>query len=118
MANKKIQVFNDGIVTIYSVDNIAEKGNKPKEGLTKKVGPLRYQKRTVGMSRYWTAMQAQVRVDQVIRVPQISSISTQEVAIPIDGLQYKIVQIQHIEDVQPPSMDLSLERIDANYDIN
>lgn len=34
------QTFNDGIVNIYSIGNIAEPGNMPKDGLTLKVGPL------------------------------------------------------------------------------
>ncbi len=29
----KFQKFNDGIAEIYSVENIAEKGDRPKEGL-------------------------------------------------------------------------------------
>jgi hypothetical protein len=37
------QAFNDGVVNIYSVGNIAELGNMPQEGLTIKVGPLHYE---------------------------------------------------------------------------
>lgn len=114
---KKIQTFNDGIVNIYSVKNIAEPGNMPKEGLTLKVGPLRYKERTVGMSRYWTAMQAQARIDTVLRVQRIRGVSVQDIAVPNDGEQYRIKQIQYPEDVVPDVMDLSLERIDAKYDI-
>lgn len=114
---KQPQIFNDGIVKIYSVGNIAKLGNMPKEGLTLKVGPLRYRERTVGMSRYWVAMQAQAKVDLVLRVSQIRNVSTQDIAIPNDGMQYKIIQIQYPEDVDPPVMDLSLERLEATYDI-
>lgn len=112
------QMFNDGIVNIFSVENIANPGDKPKEGLTLKVGPLRYHERTVGMSRFWTAMQAAVQIDMVLRTPQIRSISAQDVAIPNDGEQYKIVQIQYPEDVDPPVMDLSLQRLEATYDLD
>lgn len=89
----------------------------PKKGLTLKVGPLRYEERTVGMGRFWTAMQSNARIDMVLRVPQRRSVCTQDVAIPIDGEQYEIKQIQYPPDVDPPVMDLSLERVDANYDI-
>lgn len=115
--SSQTQYFNDGVVNIYSVGNIAPPGNMPKEGLTLKVGPLRYKERTVGMGRFWTAMQAQVKIDQVIRVQQLRSISTQDIAIPNDGKQYEIKQIQYPEDVEPPVMDLSLERVEADYDI-
>lgn len=115
--DKKPQTFNNGVANIYTVGNIAEPGNMPKEGLTLKVGPLRYKERTVGMGRYWAAMQAQARVDMVLRVQRVRDVSTQDVAIPNDGKQYEIKQIQYPEDIVPPVMDLSLERIDAKYDI-
>lgn len=114
---KKVQTFNDGIVNIYSVENIAEPGNMLKEGLTLKVGPLRYKERTVGMSRYWAAMQTQARIDTVLRIQRVRSVSVQDIAVPNDGEQYKIKQIQYPEDVVPAVIDLSLERIDAKYDI-
>lgn len=117
MIKGKAQTFNDGAVNIYSVGNIAEPGNMPKDGLTFKVGPLRYKKRTVGMGRFWTAMQAHAQIDQVLRVPQLRNVSTQDIAIPNDGQQYEIKQIQYPEDVEPPVMDLSLERLDADYEI-
>lgn len=111
------QPFNDGVVNIYSVGNIAGPGNMPKDGLTLKVGSLHYEERTVGMGRFWIALQTQVKVEQILRVPRINPISTQDIAIPNDGEQYKIKQIQYPKDVEPPCMDLSLERVDSNYDI-
>ncbi len=105
------QSFNDGVVNIYTVENIAEEGNLPKEKLTIKITALHYEERTVGMNRFYTAMQNQVRVGQMIRVPRINSVSAQDVAIPIDGKQYKIIQIQYPKDVFPQVMDLSLERL-------
>lgn len=117
----KTQMFNDGVVSIYSVGNIASPGGMPKEGLTLKVSSLRYKERTVGMGRYWAAMQNNVKVDMVIRVPcapmRLETVSTQDIVIPIDGQQYKIVQIQKPEDIYPPVMDLSLERLVQKYDI-
>ena len=113
----KTQTYNDGIVKIYSVGNIAAPGNMPKDGLTLKISPLRYEERIVGMWSYWTAMQAQAQIDRIIRVPRIESISSQDVAIPIDGKQYQIKQVQYVPDIEPPSMDLSLERLEAAYDI-
>lgn len=113
----KNQTFNDGIVNIYSVGNIAADGNKPVEGLTLKAGPLRYHERTVGMSRYWAAMQNQTKVDLLLRVPQLRNVSTHDIAIPNDGKQYEIKQVQYPEDVEPPVMDLSLERLDSDYDL-
>lgn len=115
--SQKPQTFNDGVVNIYSVGNIAAPGNMPKEGLTLKVGSLRYKERTVGMNRFWAAMQNQTRVDLMLRVQRLRNISPHDVAIPNDGEQYKIIQVQYPEDVEPSVMDLSLERIDAVYDL-
>jgi hypothetical protein len=44
-------------------------------------------------------------------VSQIREVSTHDIAIPNDGKHYDIVQIQYPEDIEPPVMDLSLERI-------
>lgn len=111
------QTFNSGIVNIYSVGDIAPPGGMPKEGLTLKVGSLRYHERTVGMNRFWVAMQNQTKVDMVLRAPRVGTVSTHDVAIPVDGRQYKIKQIQYPEDVEPSAMDLSLERLDSDYDL-
>lgn len=113
----KTQTFNDGTADIYKVENVAAPGNKPKEGLLLKVRNLRYKERTVGMGRFWTAMQNQTKINRLLRMPKLDSVSTLDVAIPTDGKQYRIIQIQYPEDVFPPVMDLSLERIDAGYDI-
>jgi cellobiose phosphorylase len=112
------QTFNDGVVNIYSVANIADAGKMPEEGITIKVSALHYEERTVGMSRFYTAMQNQAKVEQMLRVPRIDSVSSQDVAIPNDGNQYKIIQVQYPKDVEPPVMDLSLERLEANYAIS
>jgi len=46
------------------------------------------------------------------------NVSAQDIAIPNDGRQYKITFIQYPEDIDPPVMDLTLERIDNNYAID
>lgn len=113
---QRTQTYNDGILNIYRVGNIAEKGNIPKEGLVLKTGPIRYSERTVGMSRYWTAKQAQVKIELLIRIPKVTGISTQDV-VKIGDDQYSVLQIQNPTEVVPPSMDLSLQRLEAKYDI-
>ena len=109
------QTFNDGIVMFYSVGNISDPGNMPKDGLTLK-NTLRYEERTVGMNRFWGGLQVNVNVEQLIRVPRINAISSQDIAI-INENQYRIKQIQYINSVEPPSMDISLERLEADYEI-
>ena len=83
---------------------------------------LRYKERTVGLNRYYAALQHDIKVDFVIRCPEVRGLSEKNtdilVAILIDGYQYKVIQIQYIEDAQPPSMDLSLERVGADFAIS
>lgn len=110
---KTNQTFNDGVVSVYSLGNIASAGDMPKDGLTFKVR-LRYKERTVGISRFWTAKQEQAEIELLLRVQERRDINTKDVAI-VGGKQYKIVQVQHIEDL--PVMDLSLERLGEQYEI-
>lgn len=110
------QPLKDGLVKIYEVSNIAEPGNMPKDGLVLKA-TLRYDERTVGVTRYRLALQDHEKIELVIRVPRISNVTAKDIAIPNDGKQYKIVQRQHPSETFPPMMDLSLERVDADYEI-
>lgn len=117
MLQNKPQTFNDGIVKVYDLTNTAAAGEMPKEGLSIK-HTLRYKERTVGLNRYWTAQQANVKVKYVLRCPLIRWVSAQDIAIPNDGKQYRIVQVQYPEDIEPPIMDLTLEEITAKYEIS
>jgi hypothetical protein len=65
-----------------------------------------------------TGRQANVRVQVcVCAVSALRDVSTQDIAIPNDGKQYRIVEIQYPEDVDPPVMDLTFEEIKQCYDI-
>ncbi|MDF2820189.1 MAG: hypothetical protein K0R15_630 [Clostridiales bacterium] len=114
---QQTQQFNDGIVNIYEAENIANKGEMPKVGLALKEGSLRYEERTVGMSRFYSALQEKIKISQLIRVPRINKVSTQDVAILHDGTQYEIKQVQYPPNVKPECMDLSLERLETIYEI-
>ena len=115
--NQKIQSYNDGIANIYNVGNIAELGNLPEQELTLKVGSLCFEERTVGISRFYSALQDNVKIAQMIRTPRLESISPQDIVILSNGKQYEIKQIQYPKGIEPPSMDLSLERLVAEYDV-
>lgn len=115
----KRQTYWDGVISIYAVTNCAEPGDKPKEKLTL-LYRLRFERRTVGYGRYYTAAHEQTEISELVRCPYRPDVSTQEVAIIAgrEGEQYDIVQVQRPEDVIPPSMDLSLERRSDNYQID
>ena len=118
MLKTKFESYSDGVVSIYKVENTALPGDMPVDGLVLQQ-TLRYKERTVGMSRFYQALQNNIKVDYVIRCPEVRGLSDKNtdilVAILIDGQQYKVMQIQYIEDAEPPSMDLSLERLGVDY---
>ena len=109
------QSFNDGTVRVYAVKNASEPGNLPVEELELK-HELRYCERTVGIKRYYAALQANVQIDRVLRCNRREDVSTQDVAI-VNGCNYVIGQVQYPQDVLPPCMDLSLKRVEKVYGI-
>jgi len=112
----KPQRFNDGIVKIYTVENTAERGEMPKEGLAIKAS-LRFKQRMIGIQRLILADKNNSKIDNLVRTPYLSSIDPLDIAI-IGGNQYQITFLQQIEDVEPPVMDLTLERLVGNeYDV-
>lgn len=113
MLRSKHQTFNDGVVKIYSVRDESELGEAPEPKLTLKC-TLRFKRRTVGVKRYWAAKQENAQADQLIRVAGLASVSTQDIAV-VDGVQYRIRQVQFPEDAQTPVMDLTLERVEQVY---
>ena len=114
--NEITQSFNDGIVRIYDVENTAPPGYKPVEGLSLKY-TLRYEEQRLGIQRYYSGMQNQVEIERVIRIPRTGGISNQDVAITEDGRQHKIDMVQTVADAYPPSVDITLAKIDQEYEV-
>lgn len=107
-----IQAFNDGVLAVYAVDRDGD-GN---ESLRVKHRLLRYDERTVGLSRFYKAKQENVEISLVLRIQRHEDISTQDVAVLATGRQYSIRQVQYPKDVAPPCCDMSLERVTHDYD--
>lgn len=80
-----------------------------------------YAERSVGYSRYFTALQNDMRVDYLVRIPQYFGITT-DCRVTLnpyshtDGNTYKILEVQQIVDDDGISYtDLSLERMVEAY---
>ncbi len=110
------QGYGDGVVTVYAVQNTAAPGYRPQEGLVKKI-TLRYEEQRLGIQRYYSGRQNQVEIQRVLRVPRAGDVSTQDVAITQDGKQYRIDLVQAVTDVDPPSVDLTLAKIEQQYEV-
>jgi len=110
------QTYNDGVLAVYKVGNIAAPGNRPKDGLLLKFESIPYEERTVGVTRFVANMQVQNTIEKLLRIPYVNGVSRDDVVVPIDGEQYRIKQAQVIKDVEPKCLDLSLERVASKYE--
>lgn len=115
VTSKDFLSFNDGTCEIYTVSNTAEKGDMPVEGLILKY-TLRFRWHTVGMSRFYEALQAQVRITNAVEVPLREDVNPQDVAV-INGRQYRITQKQERRDTRPASMLLTLSDIEEAFEL-
>lgn len=107
------QSYNDGMVTIYAVEDSAAVGYQPKIKLVVPAkAVLRYDEQRVGVTRYYNARQNQIQVERVLRVPRAGGVTNQDVAMTEDGRYYRIDQVQSVPDVWPASLDLTLAKFE------
>ena len=109
------QRYNDGVAEIYCIVNGAEAGDMPTEKPVF-LHRLRFSVKTVGINRYYSAMQNMVNISRAIITPLMADVSTQDIAV-INGQQYRIQQKQELTDYRPPSMLLSLSDIEEVYEL-
>lgn len=111
------QSFNSGIVSIYSVENAACTGYRPKEKLIEKYSSVRFEEQRLGINRLYLSRQNQTEIELVIRVPRLCSVSVQDIAVINKGKQYAVDSIQAVLDVWPSCIDLALTKIEQNYEV-
>lgn len=111
------QSYNDGIVTICDITDVSKPGNLPVEKLTARVS-LHYGEQRMGVARYYAAQQNQNQIERVIRVQRVRGIHAQDVALTEDGQQYRIDLVQTVDDVFPPSLDLTLAKVTQIYEVD
>lgn len=106
-----------GLMAIYQLKNIAPKGLMPAEKLVK-VCDEYYEERTIGVTRYYAALGADRRVDMVARIWLNPEVFPGQYAILEDGNQYRVDFTQKTTDDDGlPVMDLTLVRLEKNYDV-
>ena len=110
------QPYPDGVVTVCRVEDVANPGFQPVKRLAPKERLL-YQERSLGLSRYYAGRQNQVEIQRVIRTPYRPGVSSQDVAVTQDGRQYRIDLVQRVQDVYPPSMDLTLAKVEQRWEV-
>lgn len=113
--NEISQQYNDGVVKIYTVTDSAKPGYQPKEKPELKYR-LAFEERALGINRLYLSRQNNAEIERVIRVQRVN-ISTQDLAVTHDGKQYRIDTVQAVQDVYPPSLDLSLKAVEQKFEV-
>lgn len=110
--------FDDGIMRVYEITNIAEPGNKPVEGLVFREAFF-FGYTDLGINRYYTAKMAHEQIEAVVYIPGWHPIKANEyVAVMEDDAQFVIRMVQPTTDDDGLRVTrLSLERIGDKYAI-
>ena len=109
--------FDDGILTVYNVNNTAAPGDKPINGLEEKA-KYYYGYDSLGVTRYYTALQAKQQIESVVNIPGWNNIKVTDVCILEDKEQYTVRMVQLGTDENGLKiMKLSLERIGQTYEV-
>ncbi len=116
--------FDDGIVGVYELTQVKIPGKMPVDGLTL-TDRFYFGYETLGINRYYTALQAKQQIEAVVSVPGWNEIKANRhiaiIADPDGNLtaecdQYRIVMVQLTTDEDGLRITkLSLERIGDNY---
>ena len=85
--------FDDGILTVYRPQNTAGPGDQPQPGYIFK-GRYYYGFASLGVTRYYAAMQAVQDVSAVVAVPGWNDIVTNDVIVLDDGRKYGAEMVQ------------------------
>ena len=107
--------FDDGILSIYKTVDVSKPGMKPEIQLELK-DQYYFGFDNIGITRYYTAMQANQQISAVVNIPDWGDISTLDICALEDGKQYKIAMRQPTTDENGLRITkLSLERMDEQY---
>ena len=105
--------MDDGIVEIERSELVSEAGEMP-EYAYRKWWRSYFAEKTVGVQRYYSAKAADDRADMLIQVQRNRNISTALDRAVIDGMYYRITQVQQVADEDGnPVTDVTLERIEG-----
>lgn len=115
-------ILDKGIVNFFHEKSNSGIGNMPGQELIESYSAW-YGTRTVGYNRMYTAKQANVQVDALIRIlepPEDVFIYADDICRIEDGLYYRIKAVQHLrdEDSGDDVLDITLTRIGEKYGNN
>ena len=100
-----------GVLTLYSLENVGEKGFEPVEKLVEKASAF-FAYRTIGVQRRFLAQGANRQIDLLVRCFNTSLAAGWEYVV-IDDAQFRIEQATPVDD----AVDLELARLEEFYDL-
>ena len=116
--------FDDGIVGVYELTQTKIPGKMPVDNLSL-CERFYFGYENLGITRYYTALQAKQQIESVISIPgwhpiaanrHIAIIADENGEISADAVQYRIVMVQPTKDEDGLRITrLSLERIGEKY---
>lgn len=107
--------FDDGILKIYDIRNISEFGMKPVVGLRYRSSHC-FGYETVSITRYYTAMQSNNQISDVVHIWQDREITAKNICVMEDGSQYRCQFVQHMENEDGLRITkITLERLNEEY---
>ena len=110
-------MFDDGIITIYTLENTADPGSMPVNKLVQHA-QYYFSYRMIGYNRRFAAKGANEEIDEVVRIWQDRTVRIGMYAV-INDDQFRIVDIQQLYDDQGLEVtDITLVRLGENYDID
>jgi hypothetical protein len=108
--------FDDGILKIYTLENTAEPGRMPDEKLVL-ASEHYFGYETVYDRRYYTALQANVKIENLVHIMQDREILALQIVVDEAGRQFRIAQLQHGRNKDGTEVTwLSLERLVESYE--
>lgn len=111
-------MLDSGIVRICELVQLQPNGGMPSFRLETKFSVF-YGERTVGVTRLYSALGANQKIDALIRVWENRDILVDMFAVMEDGSQFRISEIQHLKDDDGLKVsDLTLEKVGSFYDID
>lgn len=118
--------YDDGVIGIYTIAQDVEPGSMPRDGIALDER-FCFSYENIGISRYYTAMQAGQQIEAVVNIPgwhpvranvSIAIIADADGVIDSETPQFRVVMVQPTADEYGLRMTkLSLERVGEQYAI-
>lgn len=114
-------MYDDGVLYICNLDNVAENGMMPRQVL-KIQNKYWFEQRTVGINRSYLAKGVNQQVDLLLRIHFDNNIAIGQYAVLGNGSQYHIDNVQHYKgdstyysDYDLRYTEITLSRLESYY---